>query len=78
MGSDLGRNGVGLWGTGSDWGGTGSDWGERDRTGGNGVRLVRNGVGLGRNGGWTSGVGLGGSDWDIRGGANSFGPTLCL
>ena len=61
----MGGNGVGLGGTGSDWGdgvglggngvglgGTWSDWGERGQTGGNEVGLGGNGVELGgRNGG---------------------------
>ena len=39
-----------------------------------------NGVGLGGTGlDWgRSGVGLGGLDGGIRGGATSFGPILCL
>ena len=84
-GVGLGENGVRL---GRERGQIG---GGRGWTGGNAGRTGRNGVGLGEIGsdwagtrvelagngvelvGWT-----GGSDWGIRGGANSFGPTLCL
>ena len=61
-------NGVGLWGTGSDWGGTRSDWGGTGSDwggngvglAGNGVRLVGNGVGLAWN---RLGLGGMGSSW---------------
>ena len=73
MGNGFGLkvNGVGLTGNGVGLGGTGSDWGNR-------IGLGGNGVGLGRERGSDLRVGLGGSDWGIRGGASSFGPTLCL
>ena len=84
-------NGVGLGGNGGRTRvGMGVGLGrKRGRTRENGVGLVGNrvglagtGVGLGGNGNRTCRsdlrVGLGGSDWSIRGGASSFGPTLCL
>ena len=85
IGGERGRtggNGVGLGGTGSNWGGTASDWagtwvglarngvrleGERDRTMGNGGRIGRER----RSDLW---VGLGGSDWSIRGGGQLIWP----
>ena len=45
---------------------------------GNEVGLGRNGGRIRRERGSDLRVGLGGSDWSIRGGASSFGPTLCL